>query len=505
MPAPTEQPTCAATGGENTGPPPFARGPVLLLAGLAALLLLLVSGRYGYLSDELYFIAAGKHHLDWGYMDQQPLVPLLAAAIDAVAPGSLLALRLPAALIAAFGIAGTALLARELGADRRAQVIAAAACALSPWLLLSGHWLAAATLEPAQWLALLWPVARWVRLHRAGIRRDRLLLLAGVVAAVGVQTKFQIVLLCAALLLGVLISGPRELLRRPALWAGALLAAVAAAPALAWQIAHGWPAVDMAGVVGGETDRLLLLPAVLLYAGPVVGAALCCFGTWCLLRDERLRPVRFLGWAVLLLAAFHLLASGRPNYLSGLYGLLFAAGAVGLRHRRTARWSWVVGPAFAVSAVLPLALLPLAPLPVAARHPQLAPYSRMYETGWPELTATVAAAYRSLPPEQRRRTALVAETYHLAAALDVLGPAAGLPPVHSPNRGYWYFGAPPDGATVLLYVGAAEPLAPHFAERTPIARVRTGPVVNLAQGVSVLRYSDPVRPWSRLWPLIRTG
>ncbi|MFR9728195.1 glycosyltransferase family 39 protein [Saccharopolyspora sp. MS10] len=493
----------AAPSAQRTAGRELALRPVLLIAGLTALLLVLLSHRYGPLSDELYFIAAGRHP-DWGYMDQQPLVPLLAAAIDTAAPGSLFALRLPAALITATGILGTALVARELGGDRRAQVLAAAAWALSPWLLLSGHWFAAATLEPVQWLGVLGLVARWNRLRGEGVRRDRLLLLAGLVAAAGVQTKLQIGVLCAALLAGLLIAGPREVPRGPRQWAGLALPAMASIPAAGWQVAHGWPARDMAAVVGSETSRLLLLPGALLYAGPV-GGLLCCFGLWCLLRDERLRPVRFLGWTAALVVLTYLITGGRPNYLAGLGGVLFAAGAVGLQHRRWNR-AWVVWPACALSAVLPLVLLPIAPLPLVARHPQLASYSRLYETGWPELARTVADAYRAVPPPQRARTAIVAESYHLAAALDVLGPELGLPEVHSPDRGYWFFGAPPDDATGALYVGAAEPLRPHFASGRRVATVRTElDLVNLAQGVSVRRYETPRLPWSRLWPLLRTG
>ena len=52
------------------------------IAALTALLHLAVAGRYGYFRNELYFIDCGRHPA-FGYVDQPPLVPLLAAATQA--------------------------------------------------------------------------------------------------------------------------------------------------------------------------------------------------------------------------------------------------------------------------------------------------------------------------------------------------------------------------------------------------------------------------------------
>ncbi|WP_347567485.1 glycosyltransferase family 39 protein [Actinopolyspora sp. BKK1] len=493
---------------ERAETPAFARGPVLALGCATGALLLLLSGRYGYLSDELYFLAAGKYYPDWGYMDQQPLVPLLARWVDAAFPGSLVALRVLPALLTVLGVLVTALIAREFGGDRRAQTLAAAAYVLSPWLLLSGHWLAAATLAPPEWGLVLWLVLRWTRLHRLGIRRDRLLFAAAALVAVGVQTKFQMLVLCAVLLLAVLGRGPRELLRRPALWAGGALVAVTAAPTLVWQHRNGWPALDMGTVVASETNRLLFVPNALLFSGVVVGAVLCCYGFWRLLRGPEFGEYRYLGWTVLGVVGFYLVASGRPNYPAGVFGLLFAAAAVGLQHRRAARraarFRWVAWVAYPASALLPLALLPVYPLSLLAERPGVVNYSRMYETGWPELARTAAAAYDRLPAELRADTVVVGSTYPIAAALDVHGRELGLPRAYSPHRGYWFFGAPPDSARAMIYVGGRDPLTRHFHERRRMATVPSDHgVVNIARGVPVTLYAEPDAPWSELWPRVR--
>src|SRR4029077_7108627 len=99
---------------------------------VAAQLVALVatSTRYGYHRDEMYFIAAGAHPA-FGYPDQPPIVPLVTWAMQEIAPGSLLLLRLPSELVAATTTLLAALVAREIGGSRRAQVIAAACTAVS--------------------------------------------------------------------------------------------------------------------------------------------------------------------------------------------------------------------------------------------------------------------------------------------------------------------------------------------------------------------------------------
>jgi hypothetical protein len=94
--------------GSNPSPRPCLRaGTAVTLVALASLVAhLLTAGRYGFHRDELYYIACGMHPA-WGYVDHPALTPLLARLATALFGGSLIGLRLCAALAAAAVIALT--------------------------------------------------------------------------------------------------------------------------------------------------------------------------------------------------------------------------------------------------------------------------------------------------------------------------------------------------------------------------------------------------------------
>ena len=142
--------------------PAAATGPLLLIAGALAAVLLAVSARYGYHRDELYFLAAGRH-LAWGYPDQPPLTPALAALVDGIAPDSLVVLRVLPALTSAATVLLTGLLARELGGGRGAQLLAAGSWAVSAVVLITGHMFSTTAFDLLAWVATTWVAARLLR------------------------------------------------------------------------------------------------------------------------------------------------------------------------------------------------------------------------------------------------------------------------------------------------------------------------------------------------------
>lgn len=100
--------------------PPARSGEWALLGGLSFVVFLahmLVSGRYGYFVDELYYLAC-SHHLAWGYVDQPPLIAVLTWLERVTIGDSLSALRFLPAVAAGLRVLLTGLIARELGVRR---------------------------------------------------------------------------------------------------------------------------------------------------------------------------------------------------------------------------------------------------------------------------------------------------------------------------------------------------------------------------------------------------
>jgi hypothetical protein len=482
----------------------LARGGLAAVACAVALLLLATSGRYGYHRDELYFLRAGREAA-FGYVDQPPLTPLIARAMDVLLPGSVTGLRLPSVLASALVVLLTGLIARELGGGRGAQLLAAAGMGVSAVLLAVGHLLSTTTVDLLAWTALTWLLVRALR------DGGPVWLVTGAVAGLALQNKTLPLVLLAGVLVGVLVAGPRAALasRWPLL--GALVALVTWAPNLAWQAANGFPVVTLsAAIAGGSSGSsepwYLFLPFQLVLVSPLL-VPVWALGWWRLARDPGLRTWRAFAVAYVLVAAVFLVTGGKPYYLAGFFPVLLAAGApavVGwVQRRATAVRSALVAVALAASlAMSALLMLPLVPADELAQTPIPDIHYDAGETvGWPEFAATVAAVHARVPAAER--VAVLTGNYGEAGAVDRFLPA--LAPAHSGHNSYWTWGPPPDEAGTLIVIGAEEAqLRRWFGEVELAARIDNGlGLDNDEQGEPVWLVRDRREPWSQIWPQLR--
>lgn len=474
--------------------------PVAAVASTVIAVLLAVARRYGWHRDELYFLAAGRH-LAWGYVDQPPFTPAIARLCDVVAPGNLVALRTFPALAAAGTVVLGALIVRELGADRRTQVLAAAAVAGGGFALGSGHLLSTAAFDLLAWMMLLWITTRLLRTGST-----RLWVAFGVVAGLALMNKDLVPLLIASLAIGLIADRRFDLLRTWWLAAGVGVASVIAAPNLIWQAQHGWPQLAMAHALSARlagVNRATLIPLQAVMLGVPLLWPLCA-GILYLARTERGRRFRPLLWAWPSAIVASFATAGRPYYVLPLTITVMLAGIVSISNAARRRW---VAPAIGVAALGALVGgVPVLPLASTVDLHLTAVNETFAETvGWPQLVDQTAAVARGLPAADQAHLVLLTGSYGEAGAIDRFGPARGLPPAYSPHNSYPDFRRPTDDHATVLAIRLSQTWLTHwFDECTQIATIDNHlQVTNEAQGQPIILCHGLHGTWQTDWPHMR--
>ncbi|HEY6929062.1 MAG TPA: glycosyltransferase family 39 protein [Thermoanaerobaculia bacterium] len=451
---------------------PLDAASVTALVAAKLLLHLATANRYGYFRDELYFLDLGRH-LDWGYVDCAPLIAVYARAALLLG-GWLPVLRSIAALAGAARVALTMLLARELGAGRFGQTLAGLCVLSAPIYLGVDSILTMNGFESLYWMGCVFLLIRIVRTGDS-----RLWIGFGVLAGLGVENKHSTLLFGAAVALGLLLTSQRRELERPWIWIGASIAALLFLPNVLWQVRHGFPTLEDLENVKRMGKNVVLSPGEFLgqqilllhpLLFPFWFAGLVSFLAG---RNSRLR---LLGWTYLALIAIMIALEAKNYYPTPIYPMLFASGAVAtegwLERRRFSRgriWpktalaAWVlIAGVLVAPAVLPIlpperllayeAWLGAAPPKTEVHHRGPLEQRLGDQFGWPELVEDVARIYSSLPPDRRARTGIFASNYGEAGAIDLFGPALGLPRAICAHQNYYLWGPPAEEFDDLIWL-----------------------------------------------------
>jgi hypothetical protein len=477
---------------------------------------------YGFFRDELYFIICGFHPA-WGYVDQPPVAPLLAAGSQLFGH-SLFLLRAIPALFAAAGAYVTCLLALELGGGAFAEIVAFLAY-LSAGVLMSFG----AKVGPDMVGLAAWPFIALCVLRIAKGATPRLWLAAGAAFGIGFESKYSVLFFAAALVAGLLLTPQRTILFTRWCLAAAALAVAIAAPNAIWQAVHGFPMIEL--LRNGQAEKNVVAgPGLYLFQQLLLTnlflAPIWIVGLVALLRDG---AARFLGYAYLILIGLMIVTHGKHYYPGDVYPIVIAAGgAVAERWTlgsKVARVALVAAMVAAGLFFLPFSLpilsepamidyenwvssvLHVGKSTLATEHHQTAllPTDWADMHGWPELAETVARVYAALPQQQRRQAAIVASNYGEAAAIDFFGAPYGLPPALSGHNNYWLWGTHGYGGNVVIDVngdcGASEHL---FASSRLATRFNPPWVISYEQNIPIMVCTGIRRPLATIWPELRS-
>lgn len=453
---------------------------VFAVAAVYFLLHMLTTTRYGYFRDTLYYLACSEH-LDWGYVDQPPLIVALAWMARHTLGTSLRALLFWPALAGVGRIVLTGTFARQLGAGRFGVALAAMLAATPPVWYVLDHQFAMNALEPLFWTGCAYVILRMIKTGNL-----RLWLAFGAIAGLGLENKYSIAIFAFGLLAGLLLSSQRKLLFTPWLFAGGGVALILFLPNLLWNIHHHWPFLELMHNIRVSGKDVALPPLAFLkqqvmMAGPFT-LPFWIAGLLFYLFSRGAKELRAFGWTFAIAIAFFMLAHGKDYYCAPAYAIVLAAGAVAVerflakplfdawpRLRASLKplaFAWLIA---SVVLILPM-VLPILPIEEYVKFQErlgithssteksqigaTLPQYYTDEFNWEEMAQAVARVYHTLTPQEQAKTAIFTDNYGEAAAIDFFGPKYGLPKAISGHQNYFLWGPRSYTGEIVIRVGA---------------------------------------------------
>jgi hypothetical protein len=482
------------------------------------------AGRYGFFRDELYYIACSRH-LAWGYIDQPPLIAAIAWLARHLFGDSLVGYRVLPILAGGATVFITGLLARELGGGRWAQILAAAVILFAPLSLALGGALTMNAFEP-----LIWLMCAWLAVRIVNGAPERLWLLCGAIAGVGLENKHTMLVFGFALVAGLLFTSARRpdqssVFRSKWFWLSGLVALALFLPNLMWESAHGWPQIDVVRnaqqLKNVHISPLRFLAEQILFTQPCALPLWLAGLYWCLFARAGKR-YRFLGWTYIIALGVFIASGGKTYYALPVYPLLAAAGGVAVEQfaasSRTRRVPLVYLAVLVLGGVITLPFgVPLLPVETFLRYSRAIPYARGVKTerdataalpqfyadmfGWEHTAREVAAVYYSLSKAEQANCAILAGNYGEAGAIDLYGRKLGLPSAISGHNNYYLWGPREySGSCVILFGERAEDYKNLFGQVARAATIVNPHAMPSEQSLNVYICRKPRASLEVLWP-----
>jgi hypothetical protein len=383
--------------------------------------------------DEYLYFEQGQH-LDFGYLENPPLIGLLAR-ISALFGGGFFWIKLWPALFGALTMVVVARLVRALGGGFYALLVAGLGILFTAYLRI--HFL----FQPNFLEVFFWTLSAYFLVQFFNTRHNKYLYLVSASLALGWWSKYSVLFFIVALLLSLLLTRERRLFLKLEFWKAIGLGLLLVLPNILWQYTHNWPLVHHMDELRetqlryiNEADFikeqvLMLLPVVFVWVGGLIWLA-------------RQKNYKVLALMYLSVVALLMLGSGKGYYTLGAYPMLLAAGGVWLE-KATARRVWLKGVNVVLILLLSLPIVPLLlpmqpPVAMAAankrydleelgilrwedqqNHPLQQDFADML--GWREMAVKSEKVYNHLPPSVKTNTVVYCRHYGQAGALKYYG------------------------------------------------------------------------------------
>lgn len=379
--------------------------------------------------DEYLYYEQGQH-LALGYLENPPLIGVLAA-ISSLLGGGFFWVKFWPALFGVVTLWITLKIVKELGGSFYARVLAALGLMVTAYLRI--HFL----FQPNFLEIFCWTLAFYFLVRYLTTENNRYLFLLAIALALGWYSKYSVLFFIAALFIGILLTHHRHLLLEKNFWLAVFTGAVLVIPNLLWQYNHNWPLFhhmqELQETQLQHLNRVDFLKEQLLFLLPVV--FLWMGGLYGLFKQKR---YRLPAWCFVFIILLIMMGSGKGYYTLGAYPVMLAAGAVWAERvslkKQWMRLAFVAAILFLALPFIPV-LLPLQPpADMAAtnqksgveklgllrwedgqNHPLQQDFADML--GWKELAAKAEALYQQQPDSAKASTLIYCASYGLAGGL----------------------------------------------------------------------------------------
>ncbi|MCX6329206.1 MAG: glycosyltransferase family 39 protein, partial [Bacteroidia bacterium] len=318
---------------------------IVFIALLSVGLHLIFLSNLEYHRDELLYFSLGLHP-DFGYASVPPLIGWVAWIMQNIFGYSVFAVRLFPALIGGVEVILVSELAKELGGNKYARILAATGMIISVFGLRTFL-----LFQPVHIDLLFWTLTIYLIIKYINSENPKYLIWFGIVAGLSLLNKYLIGLLFIIILVVILFTRYRNVLSNKIFWFGIAAGTIIFLPNLIWQIANGLPVINHLSELAENqlvnVNRSAFLTEQIIMPG--ASSFLTIAGLLYILFNKQQKKFRFLGVIVIAVIVTLMMMRGKSYYTQGVFPFLISAGAV---YYESIFRKWYTRSAFIVLLVL---------------------------------------------------------------------------------------------------------------------------------------------------------
>ncbi len=485
--------------------------PVILPLILIKLVIQLIGNtNYGFHRDELLHLSASEH-LDWGYFEFPPFIAFIGFLSNIFFDHSLWGVRLFPALAGCLILLLTCKIVIEMGGQKKAVFLAGLSIlAFVPFF--RNHTL----FQPVAFDQFFWIAGFYLLLRYQNTDKTRFLLWLGVVAGLGLLTKYTMLIWGFGVAIGLFFFQNERIYKNKWLYISGCIALLIFLPNIIWQIANDLPLLDhMKELNESQLSERSSFDFVLGLIEIPPAVLLSLTAVFAILFNHKLKLYSYLGISILTIFLVMWGLKAKPYYFFAAFPMIFAFASIQIEQWFENRSIIFYG--ISASLMLPMIyfiplMTPLLPIQTFTDWYEIEKVGTHYELsgdyadmfGWEEQVAIVDSLYQSFPENSRDEIVIWAENYGEAGALTILGDQYGLPNPISRHGSFWKWGYQNPNASYWISIGNETASVEYiFHECTLIRRIDHPYAIEEERGIPLYVCSNPKQPIENWWAAYR--